>query len=292
MACGVEQDACSGAPVYAAINGWTFSDCDDPAAQLALARAAGLMGLELVVSATGPLRPDTPPDEFARLADCAAAAGVQLTSIATGLFWQANYASPAPDDRARAAALTETLLAQAAAARAGAILVVPAVVGRAADPRPGVPYSVALERTATALASLRHVAEDAGVTIALENVWNRFLLSPVEAAALVDHVNSPCVGWYFDVGNVLATGYPEDWITTLGRRIARVHIKDYDLARPGSAGFCPLGEGSVDWPGVMGALREIGYDGPLVYEGAGEVAEIGRRMQRLIAGQPPVSRAR
>ena len=78
--------------------------------------------------------------------------------------------------------------------------------------------------------------------------------------------------------------YPQDWIRTLGRRIARVHVRDYDLARPGRDGFCPLGEGSVDWPAVVAALNEIGYAGPLTYEGPGEPAEIRRRMEQLLGG--------
>jgi hexulose-6-phosphate isomerase len=124
------------------------------------------------------------------------------------------------------------------------------------------------------------------VTIALENVWNRFLLSPVEAADLIDRINSPYVGWYLDTGNVLALGYPEDWIATLAGRIKRVHVKDYDLRQPGAAGFCALGEGSVNWPRVVTALRQVGYDGPLTYEGAGEPEEMQRRLRNIISGRP------
>ncbi|MBN2446292.1 MAG: sugar phosphate isomerase/epimerase, partial [Phycisphaerae bacterium] len=93
---------------------------------------------------------------------------------------------------------------------------------------------------------------------------------------------------YFDVGNVFAHGYPADWIETLGHRLRRVHIKDYDLSKPGFAGFCPLGEGDVDWPSVVAALRAINYAGPLTYEGAGDPAEICRRLKRIVAGEPAV----
>jgi hexulose-6-phosphate isomerase len=118
-------------------------------------------------------------------------------------------------------------------------------------------------------------------------VWNRFLLSPLEAADLIDRVNSPHVGFYFDTGNVLTYGYPEDWIATLGGRIARVHIKDYDLSRPGPAGFCDLGEGSVNWPAVIQGLRDVGYAGPLTYEGGGVATDVARRMRNILAGRPP-----
>ena len=172
---------------------------------------------------------------------------------------------------------------RAVAASAGAVLVVPAVVGRSGDARPTTAYADALLHTVDALSALRHEAEARAVVLAIENVWNRFLLSPLEAADLVDRVNSPSVGWYLDVGNVLAYGYPEDWIATLGGRIARVHAKDYDLTRPGMAGFCPLGEGHVNWPAVIHELAASGYDGPLTYEGAGEPADICRRLQKILA---------
>jgi L-ribulose-5-phosphate 3-epimerase len=146
-----------------------------------------------------------------------------------------------------------------------------------------VGYADALQRTFEALAALRNEAEARQVAIAIENVWNRFLLSPVEFAGLIDRVGSPFVGAYFDVGNVVAFGFPEDWIATLGTRIKRVHAKDYDAAKAGLAGFCPLGEGSVDWPRVTAALREVGYDGPLTYEGGGDPADVLRRLLSILS---------
>lgn len=274
--------------MYAAINAWTFPASATPAEQLTAAAHAGFTGLELVVGAAGPLRTDTPPAEFNHLADQAAVLGLRITGLATDLFWKFNYASPAEEDRRQAHDLTLRLLDQAAAARADAVLVVPAVVGLVDGARPNVSYADALHRTVDALSELRYEAEARAVTLAIENVWNRFLLSPLEAADVIDRVNSPYVGFYLDTGNVLAYGYPEDWIATLGGRIVRVHAKDYDLRKPGFAGFCGLGEGSVRWPAVVHELGVCGYDGPLVYEGDGEPAEIARRLQRILAGQPPL----
>ncbi len=267
--------------MYAAVNAWTFPKLT-PVEQIEAARSAGFEGLELVVGPDEPLRPDTPPRELVRLAERAAEQGVRLTSLATAQFWDCNYASPEPAARQQAEDLTRRLLDLAAAARVGAILVVPAVVGKAGDARPSVPYADALARTLEALQRLRFDAEAREVAIAVENVWNRFLLSPVEAADLLDQVNSPCVRFYFDTGNVLAYGYPEDWIRTLGYRIARVHAKDYDVRKAGWAGFCPLGEGSVDWPSTLAALRAAGYDGPLTYEGGGDPADAARRLRRIL----------
>jgi L-ribulose-5-phosphate 3-epimerase len=219
--------------------------------------------------------------------------------LATGLFWKFNYGSDDPAIRLRAHDLTLAMLDRAAWLGTDAILVVPAVVGRWDQPVPEVAYQDALNRTFEALHDLAPEAEQCGVVIAIENVWNRFLLSPVEMVELLDRVNSPWVGAYFDVGNVMAIGYPQDWIATLGRRITRVHLKDYKLekgtgpmcaehppGRPGKSDlspFCPLCEGDVDWPAVMKALSQAGYDGPLTYEGKGDLADIKARIDRIIA---------
>jgi hexulose-6-phosphate isomerase len=274
--------------MYPSINAWTFPDRTPPDKILTQAAQAGFAGVELVVAPDGPLRPDSPLEEFHRLAGQAADLGLRLVSLATGQFWQTNYASPTPEQRRAAVELTRQMLVRAQTLGAEAILVVPAVVGHWDSPRAQTAYSDALHLTLEALSELRHAAEAAGVTIAIENVWNRFLLSPVEFADVIDQVNSPHVAAYFDVGNIVALGYPEDWINTLGGRIARIHMKDYALSKPGMAGFCGLGEGDVDWPVVVGALAAAGYEGPLTYEGPGEPTDIRRRLERIIAGQNPL----
>lgn len=272
--------------MFAAINAWTFQDSSNVAEQLQTAAQAGFEGIELVLSHDGPLRFQTPDAACAEFRAQAAELGLQICGLASGVFFETNYASPDAADRQTAFDLTVAMLDRAAALGAGAILVIPAVVGTDRDRKPRVGYADALHRTCDALDQLRYEAEARRVVIGLENVWNRFLLSPVEAAELIDRVNSPWVGMYLDIGNVMAYGYPQDWIVTLGGRILRVHVKDYDLARPGRDGFCPLGEGCVDWPAVIGALRQSGYRGPLTFEGPGEPQEIRRRLGNLIAGRP------
>jgi L-ribulose-5-phosphate 3-epimerase len=269
-----------------AINAWTFLPELSPTQQLAAAAEAGFGGIELTVATDGPLRFDTPLETCNELARQAAGLNLQIVSLATGEFWQTNYGASDESTRQAAIDLTLRMLDRAVALHTDVVLVVPAVVGMPSEARARVSYADALQRTFETLGALRHEAESRGVTIALENVWNRFLLSPVEAADLIDRINSPYVGWYLDTGNVLASGYPEDWIATLAGRIKRVHVKDYDLRQPGAAGFCALGEGSVDWPRVVTALRQAGYDGPLTYEGAGEPREMQRRLRNIINGRP------
>jgi hexulose-6-phosphate isomerase len=124
-----------------------------------------------------------------------------------------------------------------------------------------VPYDLAWERATELIGGAIPQAKKLGVTLSIENVWNKFLLSPLEMAAFIDQFDDPIVGAYFDAGNALATGYPEQWIRILGKRISRVHFKDYRRAVGSVDGFVDLLSGDVDWPAVMAALREVGYTG-------------------------------
>ncbi len=110
------------------------------------------------------------------------------------------------------------------------------------------------------------MAERYRVTIGIENVWNKFLLSPLEMRDFVDKIGSRYVGCYFDVGNVLLTGYPEQWIRILGERIKRVHLKDFKISIGNINGFCNLLEGDANWKEVIKALKEIKYDSYLTAE--------------------------
>ena len=110
------------------------------------------------------------------------------------------------------------------------------------------------------------LAQQLGVKIAIENVWNLFLLSPLEAARYIDEFESPAIGWHFDIGNVINYGWPEQWVRILGKRITKLHIKEYSRAKRDktgpAAGFqVPYLEGDNDWPAVMAALDDVGYKG-------------------------------
>ncbi len=265
------------------INAWTFPEEMAVAEMASRCAKAGFDALELTWRETGELTPQTGEAECRAIARQVTDNGLRVASLASGVYWQVNFASPEPADQAKARDVTLAALDRAAWLDAGAILCIPAVVGAWSAKRLQVPYEDAMSRTQEALSALAPEAEARGATIAIENVWNKFLLSPLEMRDLIDHVNSPCVGVYFDVGNVVAFGYPEDWIGTLGHRIARVHLKDFNSDLGGIAGFCPLGEGDVDWPAVVAALRHVRYDGPLTYEGGGDPADIKARIDRILA---------
>lgn len=249
------------------ISTWSFPETFSLAEKLRLAREAGFEGFEIDLSDDGPLTPASSAREIDAVRALAEQSGMQLSGLATGLYWSANPASANPAVRSRAEAILKKQIDAAGALGLDAILVVPATVG--ADFIPNcevVPYDKAWERATDFIGAALPAAERAGVRICIENVWNKFLLSPLEMRQFVSQFQSESVGAYFDVGNALATGYPEHWIAILGRQIARVHLKDYRRAVGSVDGFVDILSGDVNWPKVMGALRSIGYDGWLTAE--------------------------
>jgi hexulose-6-phosphate isomerase len=129
------------------------------------------------------------------------------------------------------------------------------------DPNKVVDYSTAYERSLEFFSRIKTYAENAKVEIGLENVWNKFLVSPLEMRDFIDKIGSDYVGSYLDIGNVLYNGYPEHWIKALGKRIKKVHFKDYRKVAGGLHGFVDLLAGDVNYPAVVDALKSVGYDG-------------------------------
>ncbi len=129
-----------------------------------------------------------------------------------------------------------------------------------------MPYELAHQRAHDLIKAAAPKAERCGVSLCVENVWNKFLLSPLEMKAFIDGVQSPAVGSYFDAGNALLIGYPEQWITILEKRIRRVHFKDFRRNVGTVDGFCDLLSGDVNWPAAMQSLRQIRYDGWIAAE--------------------------
>lgn len=239
---------------------WSFAESDLPKC-FALAKDAGFDGVELALDETGPVSMDLTEEEALRIKRMAAEHGLSLYSVATGLYWTYQYTSADPKSRAYAKEITKKQLQVAAWLGCDTILVVPGAVKVDFDPNSEiVPYDLAYTRAQEALRELAPVAEKLGVAIAIENVWNQFLLSPLEMRRFIDEIGSSYVGSYFDVGNVLYCGHPEHWIHILGDRIKKVHFKDYRKAAGGLHGFVDLLAGDVNYPQVMEAFRAIGYD--------------------------------
>jgi L-ribulose-5-phosphate 3-epimerase len=242
-----------------------------------LLRELGFDGVELD-SPGGP-----PLDEVLAAKE---ASGLPVHGVVDSAHWSQPFSSPDPEVRAAGARALETALRDAHAWGASTVLVVPAVVGKS------VSYAQAWERAHAEIAQLVPLAEELRVAIAFENVWNHFLLSPLETARWVDSFDSPAVGAYFDVGNVLRHGWPEHWIEALGKRILKVDVKEFSRRKMNDEGLwkgfeVELHEGDCDWPAVTAALRANGFEGWFTAEVAGggrdRLARLAADLDRIFA---------
>lgn len=249
------------------ISTWSFPGDWNLQRQFEEARAAGFAGFEVALADAGPVSLKSGRRELAAVRRLADKSKLTLSGLATGLYWGANAASANAATRKHATEILRRQIETAADLGIDTILVVPGAVG--VDFIPGcevVPYGTAYERATEFVRAALPLAEKLKVTLAIENVWNKFLLSPLEMRAFLEQFGSERVASYFDAGNALAFGYPEQWIDILGRRIARVHFKDYRRAVGSADGFCDLLSGDVDWPAVMRALRAARYSGWIAAE--------------------------
>lgn len=210
--------------------------------------------------------------------------GIEIPGVVNSRHWKIPLSDADPKVRAECTESMKTALRDCKTYGGTTVLLVPAVVNEKTS------YQHAYERAQMEIKKMLPVAEETGIKIALENVWNNFLLSPLEAARFVDEINHPLLGWYFDIGNILRYGWPEQWITALGKRIMKIDIKEYSRKKMNEVGLwkgfeVELGDGDVDWSAVNSALRSIGYSGWGSAEVNGgdraRLAEISRRMDDI-----------
>ena len=255
-----------GAVMKKSINYWSFPEKLSNGSRMSLkdcmelAKKAGFDAIELAVAEKGELSLDSTRKDVEEIVQEAKEVGVELSSLATGLFWDYSLSSSDDEVRDKARGIIRKMLELASYLGVDTILVVPGAVDVFFKPEAEVvPYDLACERSFESLQDWLPTAEKYKVNINIENVWNKFLLSPLEMRDFIDKLDSDYLGAYFDVGNILLTGYPEHWIRILGKRIKKIHIKDFKGAIGNINGFCNLLEGDVNWTEVMKALREIGY---------------------------------
>jgi hexulose-6-phosphate isomerase len=250
------------------------------AERFAMARAAGFDAIEMQTVARD--------EEAQEIREAAAKAGIRIHSVMNMDHWRLPISSSDPDVVSRSVSGMETSLKNAALWGADAVLLVPAVVDAATAYRDAYTRSQRVIRE-----RLLPLARDLKVAIAVEEVWNKFLLSPLEFARYVDEFESPWLKAYFDVGNVVIYAFPQDWIRTLGPRIVKMHLKDFNFDRPnGRFTWKPIGEGDIDWIDVRRALDDIHYAGFVTTEVAGGdaayLADVAQRVDRFLAGRKPV----
>ncbi|MFB0555895.1 MAG: sugar phosphate isomerase/epimerase family protein [Phycisphaerae bacterium] len=231
------------------------------------AKELGFDAIELAIAGKGVLTHQTTQAQCEDIAAVGKKIGIEISSLASGESWTCSPTANDPEHRARIIELTQKALQIAKWLGTDAYLFVPGAVDVFFLPDAEViPYDVCYQRACEAVRQILPSAKETGVAICIENVWNKFLLSPLEMRDFIDSFNSEMVGAYFDVGNVLLTGYPEQWIRILGKRIKRVHVKDFKLSVGTVEGFVDLLEGDVNFQTVKEALFDIGYDGYVTAE--------------------------
>lgn len=224
-------------------------------------KKAGYDGVEPVLSEAGYLNMSTTDAQVTAMRAMAEDMGLEIPSLGVWSLWDNNLVSADAKMREYAEAIISRQLEIAALLHADTILVVPGSVGNDfAAKKELVRYDIAYERAQEAIGRLAKKAEQLDVNIGIENVWNRFLLSPIEMRRFVDEIGSPRVGVYFDAGNIIYIGYPQHWIEILGSRIKKMHFCDYRASQAGLGAFVDLLSGDVDYTAVMAALKSIGYD--------------------------------
>ena len=228
------------------------------------------------------------PTEFNKqeILEAKAKSGIQLPSVVNKDHWKMPLSDPSTEVRKQIIQSVAQSMQEAKDFGGDTVLVVPGVVNEK------VSYEQAYNTSLNTVRELIPYAEKTGIQIALENVWNNFLISPIEAKRFVDEINHPLIGWYFDIGNVLRYGWPEHWIKTLNSRIMKLHIKEYSRELMNTKGLwegfkVELLEGDNNWPVVMKTVSEINHKGGwLTAEVNGgdrnRLKDISERMDRII----------
>ena len=237
--------------------------------QFQLLKDAGFEGVEVNSPS------DMDPDEVLKARD---ATGLIIHGVCDSAHWQDSFSDPDRNVVDRGIAAAKKAIDDCKLYGGTTVLIVPAVVNKKTTPRE------AWTRSQAAIKTLVPHAEAAGVKLAIEEVWNKFLVGPMEFARYIDEFHSPAVGAYFDVGNIVEYGYPEQWIQELGSRILKVHVKEY--AKPKRFDY-ELGDGGeIDWPAVRRAFDAVGYHGWITAEvGGGDLnrfKDIVRRMDKVL----------
>lgn len=250
------------------------------AEKFAAVRDAGLHGIEL--DSPGPYQSD-------EVLAASEQTGIEVHGVVLSTHWSKPFNHAEARVRAEAAAALETALRDARAFGATTVLVVPAVVNQS------MPYAEAYRYAQDAMLAAGPLADELGISIAFENVWNNFLLSPLEAARFVDELNEGrsrrTFGWYFDVGNIVNFGWPEQWIDVLGDRILKLDIKDFSRRKRDDEGLwkgfgADIGDGDAGWERVVASLQRSGFTGWATAEvgggGTERLADIARRMNKVL----------
>ena len=228
-------------------------------------KAAGFEGVELSSHMN--------QDEVMRALD---ETGLKAASVCGSKHWSKTLSHQDEKVRAEGLEALQQTLRDAKRYGATSILLVPGTVNK------DVTYEQCWERSIAGIRAALPLCQETGVKIAIENVWNNFIMKPQQAKDYLDAINSPFVGWHFDIGNMIKFGPSEEWIKVLGQRILKLHIKEYGTA-PGKGFGVKFFEGDNHWPAIMAALDKVGYTGWAITEQPGNQTKDAESMKEFSA---------
>jgi hexulose-6-phosphate isomerase len=257
-------------PLHKAMMYATISYPGSVAEKLRAVRAAGFEGVEPMSHMN--------QDEVLRALD---ETGLKAASVCCDTHWGRPLSHPDPNVRREGLEGLRRALEDAKRYGATSVLLVPGVVNK------DVSYDDCFQRSVEGIRKAVPWAGELGVKIAVENVWNNFITKPEQAITFLDAIGSPLVGWHFDIGNCLRYSPPETWIPVLGKRILKLHFKEYSAFQKFKVHFF---EGDNHWPAIMKALDDVGYQGWGISEQPGEqsrdvaaLKDLSQRMDRIFA---------
>ncbi len=266
------QTTAKSAPYKKGIMWGTISAKGSVLEKMQAVKAAGFDGIEAM----------SPMDQ-AEVLKARDATGLEIPSVCGEKHWGKPLSHPDAKVREEGLEALKQTLRDAKAYGAGSILLVPGVVNNE------VTFDECWKRSIEQIKLAIPLAEELGVKISIENVWNNFITTEEQAVRYLDEIASPWVGWHFDCGNIIRYGDPVEWIRKLGKRIYRVHVKEYSrdrAMRSGKVGegfSAPLLEGANNWAGIMKALREVGYSNYLITEQGGKLEDLSSALDKIIA---------
>ena len=242
------------------INVWSFP----PASikdTLTLAKNAGFEGVELALNAEGELSLNSTEKELLEIKKVANDLDIAIPSLSSSLCWDYRLSDDDPKMREKVKDIIKKQIESAKILGADTVLVIAGSVNvEFSMPEVKVPYDVVYKRAIEGVSEIGEFAKNMQINVGIENVWNKFLLSPMEMNDFIDKIGNEYVGSYLDIGNTLYCSFPEDWVRILNKKIKKIHFKDYRVQAGGLHGFVDLLAGDVNYPEVIKALNEIGYD--------------------------------
>ena len=257
--------------VLKSINYWSFPGGLEatlcPFEAMELAKNHGYDAIELCLGDGPEMGLDTTQEFCTKLVQESKDLDLPIASVASGTYWARALGDGDPGIREKAKQDLEKMIQITSWLGAKTLLTIPGAVDVFFLPdRAKLPYEHVYKYATEGIRAVLPVAGRLQVRLGIENVWNKFLLSPREMAAFVDQFDSPWIGAYVDVANLMPFGHPGDWLRTLGKRVVGIHFKDFRRSVGTVDGFVDLLAGDVPWPDVMSAIAEIGYEGPVAAE--------------------------